>query len=395
MNLDWPLMRENVTRDDTNAVIEFLKQDPLPRLTQSAQVKAFEREWSEWLGVKHSIFVNSGASANLITLATLRERVASGEIIVPTLTWASDIMSILYAGFDPVFVDIDKKTLGMDADDAERKISRKTVAIFLTHVLGFNALSYRLLKLVHDFNLILLEDACESHGTTFAGKKVGTFGLMSNFSFYYAHHMSTIEGGMVSTDDDDLAEWLKIIRGHGLAREASAEVSAKLIRDNRYLRLNSDFIFVRSGYNVRNTEINAVIGRSQLKTLDARNEIRRANMNIFFANLDQDRFVTDLDTGGCFSYAFTPILRLPNIKLRDKIEMLLRDSRVEFRRGLSGGGNQIRQPYIVDYLTRKRKWNPAEFPNTEHVHFYGWYLGNYPDLEQWKILGLCNLLNGA
>ncbi len=141
---DWPLMENNIAREDLDAVIKFLQQDD-PILTQSKNVAAFEEEWSEWLGVKHSVFVNSGSSANQITMAAIRERFGGGEIIVPTLTWISDIASVLQNGFDPVFVDIDPRTLGMDTKQVVKKISKRTRAVFLTHILGYNALDQFLL----------------------------------------------------------------------------------------------------------------------------------------------------------------------------------------------------------------------------------------------------------
>src|SRR5262249_5216760 len=137
-NLDWPLMKDNIVAADFAAAIEFMRQESAPILTQSSQVKLFEKEWSEWLGVKHSVFVNSGSSANLLTMAALRETSGPGEVIVPTLTWVSDIASVLQCGFEPVFVDINRRTLGMDTAQALRKISSRTKAVFLTHILGYN-----------------------------------------------------------------------------------------------------------------------------------------------------------------------------------------------------------------------------------------------------------------
>ena len=207
----WPLMHNNVTREDLDALVGFLQQEN-PILTQSAQVRAFEREWSKWLGVQYSVFVNSGSSANLLTMAAIRHLHGPGEVIVPTLTWVSDIASVLHCGFTPVFVDINPRTLGMDIDQVTSRLSARTRAVFLTHVLGYNALNQRLLDELSKRNIPLLEDVCESHGATFQGRKLGTFGLMSNFSFYYAHHMSTIEGGMISTNDESLYEKLRMLR---------------------------------------------------------------------------------------------------------------------------------------------------------------------------------------
>jgi len=139
--LDWPLMQDNVTADDLAAVREFLSAEDLPILTQSKQVQAFERQWSDWLGVKHSVFVNSGSSANLITLAALRWRLGPGEIILPPLTWVSDVAAVLHNGFTPVFVDIDLTTLGLDLNQVLDRITDKTRAVFLTHILGYDALT--------------------------------------------------------------------------------------------------------------------------------------------------------------------------------------------------------------------------------------------------------------
>jgi CDP-4-dehydro-6-deoxyglucose reductase, E1 len=384
---DWPLMKNNIARADLDAVIKFLQQDD-PILTQSKNVGAFEEEWSKWLGVKHSVFVNSGSSANQITMAAIRERFGGGEIIVPTLTWISDISSVLQNGFTPVFVDINPRTLGMDTRQVVQKISKKTRAVFLTHILGYNALDKFLLAELKKRNLPLIEDVCESHGATFQGIKLGSFGFASNFSFYYAHHMSTIEGGMVCTDDPDFYEMLRMFRSHGMVRESKSEVLK-----NRYKAecpdLNPDFIFAFPAYNVRSTEINAVMGRAQLKRLDARNKIRTRNLNCFLDNLDPKKYFTDFEREGSCNYAFTLVLREPDQKLWDRIETTLRERKIEFRRGTSGGGNQLRQPFMRKLMPDEYK----KYPKINHVHFFGAYIGNYPELETDRIKTLCQLLN--
>ena len=198
--LDWPLMRNNITREDLDRVITHLSQ-PEPRLTHGERVRGFEREWSDWLGVKYSVLVNSGASANLLTLALLREQRAGGEVILPPLGWVSDVAAVLQNGFTPVFVDIDRRTLGIDPQQVIDRITPRTRAVLAIHILGYNALTTELIAELDRRGIALLEDACESHGATLHGRKVGSFGLVSNFSFYFAHHMSTIEGGMICTND--------------------------------------------------------------------------------------------------------------------------------------------------------------------------------------------------
>jgi CDP-4-dehydro-6-deoxyglucose reductase, E1 len=386
--MQWPLMRNNIVREDLDALIEHLKGDD-PMLTQSGNVRAFEKEWSEWLGVKYSVFVNSGASANLVTMTALRELRGGGEVIVPTLTWVSDIASVLQCGFEPVFVDIDERTLGMDAEQVLKKITKKTRAVFLTHILGYNALTDGLLKGLKKAGVPLIEDVCESHGATFKGRKLGNFGLMSNFSFYYAHHMSTVEGGMVCTDDAEIYETLRMLRSHGMVREATApEIKARYAK--QHPDLNPDFIFAFPAYNVRSTELNAVIGRTQLKRLDANNERRTANLKLFLGGLDAKKYRTDFAVEGSCNYAFTLVLKKPDAKLWAAVEKTLREAGVEFRRGTSGGGNQLRQPYLRKHVG-KDAWK--KFPKVDHVHFYGAYIGNYPDLEQERIRELCKLLN--
>lgn len=282
MNLNWPLMENNITRDDLNVLIEFLKEEPI--LTQSKNVKSFEEEWSKWLGVKYSVFVNSGASANYLTMLTLKIMHGIGDIIVPTLTWVSDIASVIQCGFKPVFVDINPNTLCMDDNQVIKMFNNNTKAVFLTHVQGFNGLTDRLISELNRNNIILIEDVCESHGATFHEKKLGNFGLISNFSFYYAHHMSTIEGGMVCTNDEKLYQILLMGRSHGMVREGTDE-NLKQEYKTKYPDLNPDFIFVFPAYNMRNTEIGAVLGRNQLKRLDENNIKRNKNFKLFLANL--------------------------------------------------------------------------------------------------------------
>jgi CDP-6-deoxy-D-xylo-4-hexulose-3-dehydrase len=387
-SLDWPLMKNNITREDLDAVIDYLRRDDV-LLTQSANVRAFEREWSDWLGVRYSVFVNSGSSANLVTLAALKELRGGGEVIVPPLTWVSDIAAVLHCGFEPVFVDIDPRTLGMHTDHVLAKLTARTRAVFLTHILGYNALTPRLLAELERRGIPLIEDVCESHGATFQGRKLGSIGWASNFSYYYAHHLTTIEGGMVCTNDADLYETVRMLRSHGMVRELESPVRRDAFA-GRHPDLNPDFIFAFPAWNVRSTEVNAIMGRTQLRRLDDNVVRRTENLQLFLDNLDPAAYQTDFAVEGSSNYAFTLILKEPDDALRDRIMAALRERRVEFRRGTSGGGNQLRQPYLRRLLGDEYR----KYPNTDHVHFYGFYIGNYPTLERDKILCLCDLLNG-
>lgn len=386
-NFYLPLMDDNITREDVNSVIDFLNQNPIPKLTNGPKVVEFEKQWSEWAGVKHSLFVNSGASANELTMLALKYIYGGGEIIVPPLTWISDISSVMFAGFKPVFVDINFDNLSFDMNKLKEAITSNTRAIFLTHVLGINGLTDELLKICKEKNIKLIEDVCESHGTTFKGKKVGSFGFASNFSFYFAHHMSTIEGGMVCTNDDKFYQVCRALRSHGMMREMTDDtMKQEIIESNP--DLNPDFIFVGPAHNFRSTEINAVIGLNQLPRLDNNNKKRIDNFNYFISNLNAEKYITELRTAGQCNYAFIVIMRDDSFAVRDKIESTLKEKGIEFRRGLSGGGNQMRQPFMKQF-----NYNLDNYPNIEHVHNFSWYIGNYPSLPQEKIDYLLEVLN--
>jgi len=214
----FPLIQNNITKQDLEKVKRYLNNENI-LLTQSKKVKEFENQWSKWLGVKYSIFVNSGSSANLISMAVVKNLYGDGEVIVPALTWVSDIASILQNNLKPKFVDIDLDTLSMTSENLEKKINKKTRAIFITHAQGFNGFNKNFFEIIKNFKIPIIEDVCESHGAKYKKKKLGTFGLISNFSFYYAHHMSTIEGGMICTNDRKIYELCRMFRSHGLVRE--------------------------------------------------------------------------------------------------------------------------------------------------------------------------------
>ena len=389
--MKFPLMRNNILREDLDAIIEHLKQDD-PILTHGANVRAFEDEWSKWLGVKYSVFVNSGASANLLTMAILKIRhPEGGEVIVPPLTWISDIASVMQHGFTPVFADIDPQTLSMDTAKILAKITPKTRAVFLTHVQGFDGLTDALVAELKRRNIPLIEDVCESHGATHNGRRLGSFGWVSNFSFYYAHHMSTIEGGMICTDDAEVYQQARMLRSHGMVREANDQA----VRDAYQTanpELNPDFIFAYPAYNVRPNEIGGIMGRSQLKRLDSNVQRRTDNFLPKLKQIDPAKYRTDFKLEGSSNYAFNLILKNADDVLVERLIKKMRESGVEFRRGSAGGGNQIRQPYLKGIVP---EGHHREFPVTEHVHFYGFYIGNFPDLHDEEVDALCTILNAV
>jgi CDP-6-deoxy-D-xylo-4-hexulose-3-dehydrase len=316
-----------------------------------------------------------------------RELYGAGEVIVPAITWSSDIAALIHAGMTPRFVDVDPRTFGVDWDDVGRKITPDTKAIFPTHCLGFNAGSF--VVHLHDEQPIpVIEDCCESIGATQNGIKLGSRSLASNFSFYYGHHMTTIEGGMICTNDEAMYETCRVLRSHGMIREIANPDTRKAYEDASP-GCWPDFTFEHFGFNVRSTEINAVIGRNQLKRLDASNGKRSYNLGLWLERLDPVRFRTDYRVEGSSNFALPLVLNEPRVELMTDVLDCLFENGVEFRRGTAGGGNQLRQPYL------RRMFGSAytQFPQAEHIHNFGLYVGNYPDLDHGMIAEICQKLN--
>ena len=382
-------MRNNITRTDLDSLISYLQQ-PEPMLTNGKKVRDFESAWSEWLGVTLSTFVNSGASANLISMSILKQMFPKGgEVIVPTITWVSDIASVLQCGFKPRFVDVTLPTIAMGTEQILRNLNSNTRAVFITHAQGFDALTDELVDELRQRNILLIEDVCESHGAMHNDKRLGSIGQISNFSFYYAHHMSTIEGGMVCTNDPTIHQLARMFRSHGMVRELTNEQ----MKDDykiEYPDLNPDFIFAIPGYNMRGTEIGGVLGLSQIERLDSNVVRRNENHELFLSEIDNNRFFTEFKLQGSSNYAFNLIIRDPDIGFRDRLVDHMRKNGIEHRRGSAGGGNQLRQPYLKDIVPFGEH---EKFPVAEHIHFFGFYLGNYPELSLTDVSKVCDILN--
>jgi len=365
MEYNWPLINDNVTKSDRQVLSDFILSGE--RLTNGPKVKEFERIWSEWLGVKHSVMVNSGASANYISIAMVKELKGKGEVIVPPLGWVSDLSSIAQLGMKPVIVDIDMKNLAITAENIKNAITNETKAIVLIHCLGFNGISDEIIKIAKDNDILLIEDCCESHGATYNGQKIGTFGDISLFSFYFGHHITTVEGGVVCVNTPELHDLAKLFRSHGMTREASQELQAKY--QERYPYLNPLFTFAVAGFNMRSTEINAVLGIEQMKRLDYNIQKRTGSSN----------------------FALPLVL---NKEYKDKLKSvcsILEEEKVEYRLGTAGGGNQALQPYLnkLDHAV------VGELPNANYIHYNALYIGNHPELTETQIINLCNKLNNV
>ncbi len=390
-NYKWPLINDNISYSDRVALSDFLLSNK--RLTNGEKVKEFENIWSKWLGVKNSTMVNSGSSGNYISIAIVKELMGIGEVIVPPLGWVSDVSSIVQLGMKPVFVDISLTNLSITTENIKNAITDNTKAIVIVHCLGFNAIDDELIKIAKEKNILLIEDCCESHAATYNNQKVGTFGDISIFSYFFGHHITTVEGGMISSNNDKINELARLFRSHGMTREVSKETQIHYQKE--YPKLNPLFTFVVPGFNMRSTEMNAVLGIEQMKRIDYNVEKRRHNLNVWLDNLDKHKFVTEFDLDGNSNFAL-PLIMKSNYTDRFHInddyssvcDILFLEG-VEYRLGTSGGGNQVLQPYLekCDYKV------VGELSNVNYVHHYSLYIGNHTDLTDEQIINLAKKLN--
>mgnify|MGYP001398517501 CR=1 FL=1 len=382
----WPLINDNITQGDKKVLSDFILNSN--RFTNGPKVREFEELWSQWLGTKYSVMVGSGASANYITTSIIRElKGRGGEIIVPTIGWVSDISAVINNGFTPVFVDVNLQSLAMDIECIKKSINEKTKGIVLVHALGFNGINNQLIELAKEHDLLLIEDCCEAHGATYKGQKVGSLADMSCFSFYFGHHITTIEGGIISTNNEEIYQLARMFRSHGMTREASKEVQERFSSPD----LNPLFTFAVAGYNMRSTELNAVLGIEQMKRIDFNIEARQKNLDIWLKHLDSSKYFVDFLVEGNSNFALPLILATGSSATMENICSLLEEQRVEYRIGTAGGGNQARQPYLKNYNYKIS----GLLLNSDYIHKNGLYVGNHPELTEDQIINLCKGLNNV
>lgn len=361
---------------DTDDIINMIKVLLTGNFTMGEQVSKFEKLFAEYVGSKYAVMVNSGSSANLLAFAALtnhkrnKKLVPGDEVIVPALCWSTSIFPIIQCNLVPIFVDVDPNTLNIDLDDLERKITNKTKAIMLVHVLGNSTNMSKLMEIVNRHNLILVEDTCESLGSKFNDKYLGTMGTYGTYSFYYSHHITTMEGGMIVCDDDDDYELVKCLRAHGWTRSLKDKDK---IQEN-FPDIDPRFTFVNLGYNVRPMEIQAAMGVFQLDKLKSKNDNRKINYNNIKAKIENDprgkflSFPKEIENGDIAWFGVTLFLD-EKIKLSNYLDYLTAND-VENRPIITG--NMIRQPVIKDLYP---ELNPLDFKGAEHCHFRGCFIG--------------------
>lgn len=378
----WKL-QENVIGDaELDLLVSFIRTTK--RFTQFSKVREYENVFASWQGCAHAVFVNSGSSANLMLVSAAKELYkweTGDEVLVPAVTWPTTITPVMQLGLKPVFVDVNLNDLSFDYEMLESKITSRTRAIFVAHLLGFPADMAKIKSIAEQYRLRILEDCCESQGAVHQGCKVGNIGIGGTFSFYWGHHMTTVEGGMICTNDKEMYKMLVLKRSHGLARELPAEMHESL--KDKYPNIDFNFLFLTDGFNFRNTEFSAVLGLSQVVRLDDFIKIRNRNYRAF-VDLCR-RYPADLkviDVLGISSFVMPFFFLSQQRKM--SFEKHIRLAGIESRPVISG--NLLRQPFLSSH------YNANEFRNADFVHDNAFYIGNNQFVDDVRLERLATIM---
>jgi len=380
INLPIKLVKDTISNKEIDELCSWLST--YPQLTKGKMTEQFEQEWSNWLGVKYSVFVNSGSSANLGMFYALKEsrRLRNNIVVAPCVSWVTTVSPIIQLGFDLILCDTDKETLGLDIEQLEHICKAyKPACLILVHVLGIPNKMKEIADICKKYDVILLEDSCESVGSLYGGDKTGTFGVMSSFSTYFGHHFSTIEGGLISTNDFELYEILKSIRSHGWSRDLCKDTQEKLKKENNVDDFRNLYTFYYPGFNLRSTDLQAFLGINQLKTLDIKNQKRYENL-LKYHSLIKNSYWKVSFTEFISNFAYPIIHPKKNIVVEN-----LKNAQVECRPLVCG--SMSRQPFYY------KRYGEKIYSFSDIVHDYGVYLPNNPDMTSQEIEYICEIVN--
>ncbi len=369
----YPLLENPYRKKDLNRAIKVIKSG---RLTIGTHTSNFEKNFSKKIKTKYSVMVNSGSSANLLAFQCLinpyrKKRLLYGDnVLIPTVCWSTSLWPIIQSGLKPIFVDVEPKTLNIDISDLKRKITKKTKALMLVHVLGNSTNMDELMKIIKKNKLILIEDACEALGSKYKKKYLGTFGEFSSFSFYSSHQISSGEGGMIACKNVEDYEILKALRSHGWSRGLRNE--KKISNQNKHL--DSRFIFYNSGFNLRPTDISAAIGFSQFKDMDKLNGLRNYNRDIIVNSLKKNFKITKnfyfVEANNNVKPSWFGIgILIKNKNKRRNLIRSLEQNGIETRPIISG--NFIKQPSVKKYKLAQNQ----NFKNSDIINSQGFFIG--------------------
>jgi CDP-6-deoxy-D-xylo-4-hexulose-3-dehydrase len=366
--INYPLATDTWDDEEYKAINRVIKSN---RFTMGPEVEMFEKEFAEYFGSKHAVMVNSGSSANLIAISALilsdkYDLNKGDEVIVPAVSWATTYTVLHQCGLKLRFIDIDLDTFNLDLDGLKNAITDNTKAIFAVNLLGNPNDFNKLISICNDNNLILIEDNCESMGAKYRGKYAGTFGVCGTFSTFYSHHMATMEGGMILTDDDELNDIMKSIRSHGWTRNLS-ENSRFNTKKNKFYEM---FNFIFPGYNVRPVEMEAAIGREQLKKLDGFLIERKSNGKYFldkFSKINSISLQKNQDDSSFFGF---PIIFDDEVQRKEFIE-LCDENDIEYRPIVAGNFTKNKVIEYFDYSIY------GDLKNSNIIHNNGLFIGNH------------------
>jgi len=378
------LVSDTIDKNDINHLIEWLSQDEIPKLTKGELTVQLEKKWANKIGTKYSVFVNSGSSSILLTLAALKftNRLKNNKVVVPSLSWATDLSSPMLLGLEPILCDCNLNDLSCDLEHLEEIFKTESPStLILVSVLGLVPDMEHILKLCNKYNVLLLEDVCESMGSKHKEKYLGTFGLASFFSMYFGHHLSTIEGGFVNTNDKSLYNSLLMMRSHGWSRDLSLE--DQNIYNTKYNTdsFSSLYNFYLPGMNLRSTDLQAFIGLRAIDKLDNYSQKRNLNFKFYLKNLTNNELNLETNLDNFISNFAIPVVS----KNKDQIIKDLIEANIEVRPLIAGNlGNKP-----VWYENYKR----VNLPNSDIIDKFGFYLPNHQDLTESDILKITNIIN--
>jgi len=378
------LASDTISREDTNALAAWLLQDPVPRLTMHKLTEEFEAKWSELLGVKHSVFVNSGSSAILLSLYGLLEGgyFKNKKIVVPGLGWVTDVSSCMQIGLEPILCDCNLSDLSVDLEHLEQLfIEHEPAGMILVSVLGLVPEMEKIQALCKEYDVVLIEDVAESTGAEYQGVQLGTYGKVSIFSLFYGHHISTIEGGMISTDDEELYEILVSLRSHGWDRNLSTETQQRLRGEWGINDFDCLYTFYYPGFNLRPTDLQAFLGLRQLDKIFEYKSQRRRNFYVY-NRLIKGNLLSTLERPGDFVSNFAyPVVS----KKRNKIVSALRSNNIEVRPLIAGSIG--RSPFWI------KKYGINELKNCDLINDYGFYIPNHHALTDADVFMVSEIIN--
>lgn len=379
------LVSDTINRSDIDSLIGWLQQDPIPRLTKGELTWELEEKWAEKINTKYSVFVNSGSSSILLTLAALKQlnRLKNNKIIVPSLSWATDVSSPMLLGLEPIMCDCNLEDLSCDLEHLEDLFKiHNPGALILVSPLGLVPKMKSILELCEKYNVLLLEDVCESMGSKYKDKYLGTFGIASFFSMYFGHHLSTIEGGFINTNDEELYHMLLMMRSHGWDRDLPKWKQDEL--RNKYSCSDFDALynFYVPGFNLRATDLQAYIGLRAIDKLDDYCKSRNKNFLKYLNEIEGNLLKIKNRKENFISNFAMPIVN----KNRDKIVKQLTKNNIEVRPLIAG--NMASKPmWVYEYPTK------LSLPNCELIEQYGFYVPNHQDLNIKDITKIINIIN--